>query len=92
MFRFTTRTEIAMMNEAKRTSTSSSSNWKLDPELSRKLTLLRLRTVFAVPRNHGASEVHRHGVGDFVSRKLGELGLVVGMQQFAPSQFHETVE
>ncbi len=88
-------------------------------DFSRKLALLRLKTVFSVPRNHRwrnmqfpppkkkrtfrknaslfllllrMSEVQRLGAGDFISRKLGEMGMVVGLQQFAPSQFHKSVK
>ncbi len=51
----------------------------------------RLRHVFTVPRHFRSSEVYRNGVGDFISRKMGQMGLVVGLQQFAPPQLHGQV-
>lgn len=61
----------------------------LDPDRGRLMT--SLTHVFSVPRSFMREEVYRASAGDYISSKFGMLGLLTGMQMFAPSQFHEMV-
>ena len=49
------------------------------------------KNIFTYPRHYKADQKFRKGVGDYISRRFGSLGLITGFQQFSPSQFHNLV-
>ena len=60
-------------------------------EVNLKKMLPSLQTVFTLPRNYQTDPGMRQSAADFISRKMGKMGLVVGIQQFTPSRFYKQV-
>jgi len=42
-------------------------------------------------RNYRMSSAYRQGSSDYISEKLGNMGLVLGLQSFMPSKFKQQV-
>ena len=53
--------------------------------------LLMLNNVFTLPRSYRSMEGLRTAASDYISQKLGNLGLIVGIQYFFPSRFYHQV-
>ena len=49
-----------------------------------------LNNVFTVPRNYRSMSL-RDAASDYITQKLGNLGLLVGLQYFYPSRFYNQV-
>ena len=54
--------------------------------------LLMLNNVFTLPRNYRSMDGLRSAASDYISQKLGNLGLLVGIQFFFPSRFYNQVK
>ena len=50
-----------------------------------------LNNVFTYPRNYRMSNAYRQGASDYISEKLGNMGLILGLQSFLPSKFKQQV-
>ena len=46
---------------------------------------------FFVNRNYRMSSSYRQGASDYISEKLGTMGLVLGLQSFMPTKFKQQV-
>lgn len=53
--------------------------------------LVMLDNVFTLPRSYRSEKSLRNAASDYISQKLGNLGLLVGIQYFYPSRFYEQV-
>ena len=50
-----------------------------------------LHSVLSVPRNHRIQNNLRQSAVDYLTRRLGYMGLPVGVQSFFPSRFYKQV-
>ncbi|XP_023335294.1 uncharacterized protein LOC111706611 [Eurytemora carolleeae] len=61
----------------------------VDPHLVDQNNLkFMLNNVFTLPRNEETNSTLKDSIGQYILRKLGNLGLLSGTQVFTPSQFH----